>query len=115
MLIRRVVYMSLAVCLLVAPLLAQTAQAPTTPPPATQAGGRAGGGGGRGAALRSPEVSADRTVTFRLRAPNAHDVAVTGLPAPLPMTKDESGVWSATTAVMKPGIYEYRFLVDGAT
>ena len=28
--------------------------------------------------VRSPEVSADRRVTFRLRAPNAKEVVVTG-------------------------------------
>jgi enterochelin esterase family protein len=89
------------------------AQAPQSPSPAVAQG--AGRGGGRGAAVRSPEVSADRRVTFRLRAPNARDVSVTGLRTPLPMAKDETGVWTATTEALDPDIYEYRFSVDGAT
>ena len=32
-----------------------------------------------GVAVRSPEVSADSKVTFRLRAPNAKEVFVTGI------------------------------------
>ena len=67
------------------------AAAPTAPP---QAGPR---GGGRGAPpVRSPEVS-DGRVTFRLRAPNAKEVAVALAGNRLTMQKDEQGVWSATT------------------
>jgi enterochelin esterase-like enzyme len=74
---------------------------------------------GRGGvpAVRSPEVAADGRVTFRLRAPNAKEVFVTGL-APgqrLAMQKDEQGVWSATTEPMKPDMYGYAFNVDGAS
>ena len=70
---------------------------------------------GRGPAVRSPEVSADGKVTFRLRAPNAKDVAVTGIGQRLAMAKDEQGVWSATTAALEPDLYTYAFSVDGAT
>jgi enterochelin esterase family protein len=77
--------------------------------------GRAGGG--RGApAVKSPEVSADGRITFRLRAPNAKEVVVTGL-APgqrLAMQKDDQGVWSVTTEPLKPDMYGYLFSVDGA-
>src|SRR5207249_6018950 len=77
------------------------AQVPqTTVPPAAR--------GGRGAqdTLVSPEVHADRTVTFRIRAPQASTVTLTGdwLATPasstggqLAMTKDASGVWSVTS------------------
>lgn len=73
---------------------------------------------GRGGAppVRSPEVAADGRITFRLRAPNAKEVFVTGL-APgqrLAMQKDEQGVWSITTEPMKPDMYGYVFNVDGA-
>jgi enterochelin esterase-like enzyme len=71
---------------------------------------------GRGPApVRSPEVSADGKVTFRLRAPNAKEVAVTGIGERLAMVKDEQGVWSATTAPLQPDLYTYSFSVDGAT
>ena len=70
---------------------------------------------GRGPApVKSPEIAADGKVTFRLRAPNAKDVAVTGVGQRLAMTKDDQGVWSATTAeALKPDIYTYMFNVDG--
>ena len=33
----------------------------------------------------------------------------------LPMQRDEQGVWTVTTGVLKPDIYTYSFSVDGAT
>lgn len=99
-----------------AAVLATTASAQT--PSAVPASGAAQNaqvqGGGRGAAVVSPEVSADGRVTVRLRAPDATSVTVTGLGvAPLPMTKDAQGVWSATTAAaLPPEIYPYSFTVD---
>ncbi len=100
-------------CLAVLPFsMVVFAQAPAPPPQAPNA--NAGRGGRGGSALVSPEISADRRVTFRLRAPNAREVSVTGLAVPLAMTKDEQGVWSATTDPLPPDIYEYRFSVDGA-
>src|SRR3954462_10713849 len=69
---------------------------------------------GRGPApVRSPEVMPDGKVTFRLRAPNAKEVAVTGIGQRRAMTKDEQGVWSATTDTLKPDLYTYMFSVDG--
>lgn len=66
------------------------------------------------APVRSPEVSADRRVTFRLRAPNAREVFVGREGAPrLAMQKDEQGVWSATTGPLEPDYYGYSFIVDG--
>jgi enterochelin esterase-like enzyme len=70
---------------------------------------------GRGNAIRSPEVSSDGKVTFRLRAPDAKEAAVTGIGQRLPMEKNEQGIWTATTDVLKPDIYTYSFSVDGAT
>jgi enterochelin esterase family protein len=66
-------------------------------------------------AIRSPEVAADRRVTFRVRAPNASKVTVfceclTTEPA---LTKGADGVWSATVGPIEPDIYEYHFTVDG--
>ncbi len=66
------------------------------------------------AALVSPEIAADGRVTFRLRAPGAREVSVAGIPAPLAMSKDADGVWSATTPnALAPDIYSYSFTVDG--
>jgi len=65
--------------------------------------------------VRSPEVNADRTITFRYRDPAASKAAVVidvnG--APLPMEKDTDGVWSVTTTAMAPEIYAYHFVIDG--
>ncbi|HEY0708692.1 MAG TPA: alpha/beta hydrolase-fold protein [Polyangia bacterium] len=69
--------------------------------------------------ILSPEVGADRRVTFRLRAPKATRVTVERLSfvpkaaAPLVLSKDAAGVWSATVGPVDPGIYEYNFNVDG--
>jgi len=67
-----------------------------------------------GQPLRSPEVQPDGRVTFRLRAPNAHEVqlhseGVSGTA----MTKDSQGVWSFTSEPLEPDIYSYSFAVDG--
>lgn len=64
---------------------------------------------------KSPEVSSDGRVTFRLRAPNATEVLVSVFGKRLPMQKDEQGMWTVTTDPAKPDIYTYSFSVDGAT
>ena len=60
----------------------------------------------------SPDVQADRTIIFRLRAPEAARVTLQfeGL---RPMTKNEAGIWTATVGPVKPEIYQYNFIVDG--
>jgi enterochelin esterase family protein len=63
--------------------------------------------------LVSPEVHPDRTVTFRLRAPKASEVALS-LNGSKPMTRDEAGLWTITIGPLEPEIYEYSFTVDGA-
>lgn len=67
--------------------------------------------------LSSPEVRADRTVTFKFWAPRAREVQLTGNwmgpQPPTAMTKDAAGVWTATAGPFEPNIYEYSFLVDG--
>ncbi len=92
------------------------AQQPVTAPPGSAAQAPAGArGGGRGAALKSPEIAADGRVTFRLRAPNAKEVAVAIGQTRLPMRKDEQGVWIATSDVLAPNYYTYSFVIDGTT
>jgi enterochelin esterase family protein len=65
----------------------------------------------------SPEVLPDRKVTFRIKAPKASDVTLTGdwlgtTPAPK-LTKADDGVWSVTLGPFEPSIYIYSFTVDG--
>jgi enterochelin esterase family protein len=67
--------------------------------------------------LQSPEVSSDHHVTFRIFAPKASEVTLTGdwlgsAPAPK-LSKDERGVWSVTLGPFEPSIYIYSFNVDG--
>jgi enterochelin esterase family protein len=67
--------------------------------------------------VRSPEVGADRRVTFRLNAPEVRKAEVsldlsTGA-ITLAMTKDPAGIWSATSDPLVPDIYSYKFVVDG--
>ncbi len=76
----------------------------------------------------SPEVNNDNTVTFRLKAPNARQVAVTGdflapkkVTTPFgemetageaALTKTADGVWEYTSDVLGPELYSYTFMVD---
>jgi enterochelin esterase-like enzyme len=80
--------------------LPATALAQTPPPPPP---------------LASPEVHADKSVTFRFRGPNAKEVAVyvEGAAKPLPMQKDDQGVWSVTTEPFAPDYYVYSIIADG--
>ena len=74
-----------------------------------------------GEEIHSPEIHDDKTVTFRLSAPNAREVKITGdwmplegwIPGAEAMHKNEKGVWSYTTGILEPELYSYAFLVDG--
>jgi len=64
--------------------------------------------------LISPEVQPDNRVTFRFRAPNAKEVLLAREGAePVPMQKDQQGVWSLTTDPLEPDFYGYSFVADG--
>jgi len=71
--------------------------------------------------ITSPEVLPDGRVTFRLLAPDATSVSVTGdwpggiQSTTTPMVKDEKGVWSATVGPLKPEFWIYTFSVNGVT
>lgn len=75
--------------------------------------------GFRPATIQSPEVRADRTVTFRLSAPAAKEVRLVsgelpGVAGKNPeMARDEKGLFSLTIGPVEPEIYEYYFQVDG--
>jgi enterochelin esterase family protein len=81
-----------------------------------------------GPSYKSVEVQADKTVTFRLCAPDAKEVRLTspdlynivpqgfgpGAPSGLAMTRDAMGLWSVTTPKPVPAdTYRYDFRVDG--
>ncbi|MEO7413297.1 MAG: alpha/beta hydrolase-fold protein [Opitutaceae bacterium] len=63
----------------------------------------------------SPEVSADRRITFRLQAPSAINVRLLGdfTGEKLAMTKNDQGIWSYTTESLPAGYYQYWYEMDG--
>ncbi len=70
----------------------------------------------RGPRIVSPEIDGNN-VTFRLNAPDASSVSVSGswksAERSVDMVKDTSGVWSATVSGLEPELYSYTFSVDG--
>jgi enterochelin esterase-like enzyme/glyoxylase-like metal-dependent hydrolase (beta-lactamase superfamily II) len=73
--------------------------------------------------MASPEVHADRRVTFRVKAPNAQRVVLQSPPILNALGSadgmvgfhevDEEGVWSLTVGPLPPDIYDYIYLIDG--
>jgi enterochelin esterase-like enzyme len=66
--------------------------------------------------LKSTEVGPDGRVTFRIYAPEAKKVSVSGdigFENFRDLIKNEAGVWSVTTAPLKAGVYRFSFTVDG--
>ena len=71
-------------------------------------------GARRGTDITSPEIASDRRVTFRLRAPEAKAVTVSGdFGSDAAMRKGEDGLWSVTIGPLEPEMYVYYFTVDG--
>ena len=78
------------------------------------------GFGQQGPRVVSPEVFADRRVAFRILAPDAEAVRLSGSDIPgvgqgAEMTKDPNGVWEVTLGPLDPGAYRYNFNVDGVS
>jgi len=69
----------------------------------------------------SPEVAADRRITFRIHAPNATAVRLAAGDIPGvtqeagQLKKAENGVWELTLGPIDPGAYRYSFNVDGVS
>lgn len=61
----------------------------------------------------SPEVNG-RSVTFRFKAPEAHQVLLEGemLQEPVALERDSDGIWSVMLDV-DPEVYCYNFIIDG--
>ena len=72
---------------------------------------------GVGSKIISPEIHENHTVTFRLRAPKAVKVQVTGdflSTGVANLVENKEGVWEYTTSEpLKPELYGYTFIVDG--
>jgi enterochelin esterase-like enzyme len=74
--------------------------------------------GPQGPRVVSPEVSPDRKVAFRILAPKATAVRLSGSDIPgigrgTEMTKGAEGVWEVTVGPLDAGAYRYNFDVDG--
>lgn len=64
--------------------------------------------------VTSPEIAADRRVTFRLRAPEAKTVKVSGDFGPdSDLQRGGDGVWTTTVGPLSPEMYVYFLIVDG--
>lgn len=77
----------------------------------------------------SPQINPDTTVTFRMVAPYAHSVMVTGdfipkkiiqtesgvseQPGAEPLYLNDKGIWEYTSGKLSPELYSYNFIVDG--
>lgn len=79
----------------------------------------------------SPEISEGSKVTFRLLAPNAEKVQITGDflptlkvdspmgqvdgPGKADLKKADNGLWEFTSEALAPELYSYSFIIDGFT
>jgi|WetSurSiteA1Bulk_404760.scaffolds.fasta_scaffold00469_4 enterochelin esterase-like enzyme len=66
----------------------------------------------------SPEFLPDNKVTFKLLAPQAANVVISGEWMPgfgttEPLAKNDTGLWTITVGPLKPELYGYTFSVDG--
>jgi enterochelin esterase-like enzyme len=60
-----------------------------------------------------PRVTADSRAVFRFTAPGARLVQADIMGRKYDMTKDDAGVWTATTAPLVQGFHYYQLVVDG--
>jgi enterochelin esterase-like enzyme len=106
--------MSLAAAVMLAALVLESAASAQPAAKAPQVRGP------QGPRVVSPEVAADRRVTFRILAPKAEQVRLNGGDIPglgqgAEMKKDPNGVWETTVGPLGAGAYRYTFNVDGVT
>ena len=70
---------------------------------------------------KGPEIHADNTVTFSIKAPDAKSVILNGAwpggtsKTAVPMTRDDQGTWTVTVGPIKPDLWTYSFKVDGVS
>ena len=65
----------------------------------------------------SPTIHKDGRVTFRVKAVDAEEVQLSGemIEGKAAMTQNDEGVWSVTLDPVEPGLYGYKFIVDGVS
>ncbi len=73
-----------------------------------------------GPVVKSPELTNDSKITFRIRAENAKAVKLTSSDLPglfmgTDMKKGDQGIWEVTVGPFVPGAYRYDFNVDGVS
>src|SRR5919106_2462448 len=61
-----------------------------------------------------PRINSERRAQFKIKAPDAKEVAV-NIGRPLVVTKSDDGVWTITTSPLDVGFHFYRVLIDGAS
>jgi len=71
-----------------------------------------------GAVIVSPEILPDNKIIFRLLAPKANSVSISGdwmkgWNASEPLIKNDTGMWTLTSGPLNPEFYGYTFIVDG--
>src|SRR5574344_60099 len=82
-----------------------------------------------GSQIVVPEINNDNTVTFRLLAPNAQTVQITGdflptrkmktpygdfdVPGTENLTKNDKGIWEFKSNILSSELYSYNFIVNG--
>jgi enterochelin esterase family protein len=76
------------------------------------------GGAQQAPQFSSPEVTADRRISFRILAPQAREIRlnasdIPGLGQNTRFTKADNGVWELTVGPLDSGAYRYNFNVDG--
>ena len=61
-----------------------------------------------------PMVNPDRTVTFKVKAPDAKSVQIV-LDRPYEMQKGQDGTWELTSSPQVPGFHYYFLEIDGCS
>ena len=71
---------------------------------------------GKGQGQKTPPETGAKKVQFEFEAPGANQVAVTGTfcgwDDSYPLRREKDGQWKGSMS-LRPGRYEYRFIVDG--
>src|SRR5688572_10955576 len=93
--------LAVAVTLAMLAPVAQAQEARGTPPPQ----------------FNSPEVAADRRITFRVFAPQARAIRlaagdIPGVGQTTQLARRQDGVWEVTIGPVEPGAYRYNFNID---
>lgn len=74
------------------------------------------------AAVNSPEVTDDHMAIFRVKAPDAREILLSGnvllglkASEPMPFIKGDDGIWILKVGPLEPEIYYYKIIIDGVS